>query len=410
MAAGKQLSKQLTKYLNNYAEDETQSLASFPKDIVFNQALVIPAYKESIAFISRFFCSSLAQKNTLMICIINQPTTVENITQQHQLFNQASSKGHLLWQTDNMKLLSIAETNSYLLLIDRYSQAIPIEQGVGLARKIGADIATYLIAKQQIKSPWLYSSDADAHLPENYFNTTNELTNEVVAVIANFNHQSPDLRLHQANKAYEKALRYYVAGLRYAASHYAFFTIGSLVIVNVEAYAKVRGFPKKSAGEDFYLLNKIAKLGKVEFIEDCVIILDARNSDRVPFGTGPAVNKIMQLSNIDEDYYYYHPEVFEGLKLCLQKFSLLWQYRDNLILWYSKLPKPCVNALQSIGLDKFIKNQLNASQDQFNKQTQVWFDAFKTLKFIHALREVGLHDIPLKQALLEAKFNVTSIL
>ena len=61
------LNKQLTKYLKNYAEDEINALADFPKDINFNQAIVIPAYKESIAFIDRFFYSPLAQQKTLLI-------------------------------------------------------------------------------------------------------------------------------------------------------------------------------------------------------------------------------------------------------------------------------------------------------------------------------------------------------
>ena len=48
--------------------------------------------------------------------------------------------------------------------------------------------------------------------------------------------------------------------MKYARSPYAFHTIGSTMAVSANHYAKVRGFPKREAGEDFYLLNKLAKV------------------------------------------------------------------------------------------------------------------------------------------------------
>ena len=64
------------------------------------------------------------------------------------------------------------------------------------------------------------------------------------------------------------SLRYYVAGMKYARSHLTHFhTIGSTMAVRASYYAKVRGFPKREAGEDFYLLNKLAKVGTVLELE-----------------------------------------------------------------------------------------------------------------------------------------------
>ena len=78
------------------------------------------------------------------------------------------------------------------------------------------------------------------------------------------------------SRLYEYSLRYYVAGLTYAQSPYAFHTIGSTMAVNAEHYASVRGFPRREAGEDFYLLNKLAKVGSVHTLEEN----NAMRSDR----------------------------------------------------------------------------------------------------------------------------------
>ena len=115
--------------------------------------------------------------------------------------------------------------------------------------------------------------------------------------------------------------------------HYGFTTIGSLITVNPEHYAKVRGFPKRDAAEDFYLLNKMAKVGAVRSIQAPIVEIEARLSTRVPFGTGPALAKILE-SGI-EDYLFYHPMVFEELRAFLDGFSSLWSASDIRELYQS---------------------------------------------------------------------------
>ena len=172
------------------------------------------------------------------------------------------------------------------------------------------------------------------------------------------------------------------------------------------AYCQARGFPKRSAGEDFYLLNKLAKLGDVVYLADVSIKLDARPSQRVPFGTGPAVQNIMLLEEQGLDYQYYHPEIFIELKASLKAFENLWQYRETPELWLTSLSNNSKQALINIGLLTFISKQKTSKQAQFDKQLTVWFDSFKTLKFIHALRDLGLGNIPLEQAIANAPFDL----
>ena len=46
-------------------------------------------------------------------------------------------------------------------------------------------------------------------------------------------------------------MSYYVAGLAMAGSGYAHHSLGSTIAVHAKSYAAVRGYPKRSAGEDF---------------------------------------------------------------------------------------------------------------------------------------------------------------
>jgi hypothetical protein len=399
------MTKNINKYLSNYAEDEIIALSDFPTDKKFQHVVIIPAYKESFTFIERFFSSTLAQQNALVIVIINQPDSEIDQQMQQALYHSCLKLGKLNWQKQQLSLLELANGNSSLLLVDRFSLPIPAQQGVGLARKIGADLALALINKGNINTRWLYSTDADAHLPDNYFSSLQHLTQGDVLACFDFYHYSSEKNIHAANDLYEQALRYYVAGLIYANSPYAFFTIGSILAFDINAYAAVRGFPKRSAGEDFYLMNKLAKLGDVAFIEACQLKIEARTSDRVPFGTGPAVREILALQANNKCYCYYHPQAFEYLKQLLIEFSSLWQHRQQLDVWYQQQPKIVSDSLKSIGLTSFVNKQVNAKESQFVKQIPIWFDAFKTLKFIHALRALGIADIALHKAIDQAVFT-----
>lgn len=407
------------KYLKSYAEKDISALESFPQSYIYEHVIVVPAFQESANFIDRFAQSVLASQCCIFIVVINEPDNDfgrQHHQQQLDLANRITQMGNMVWQKANFKLIALEQTlsckdgHSAILLVDRYSVPIEAEYGVGLARKIGADIACYLHASEQINSSWIHSSDADAHLPDNYLLAHQAIKNtsknrHIAATCCNFFHYSDEKSVHDANKLYENSLKYYVAGLTYAGSSYGYFTIGSTLSFDVESYCKARGFPKRSAGEDFYLLNKLAKLGGVEFLPEVKIQLDARPSERVPFGTGPAVKRIMALNDEDE-FAYYHPQVFIELKLFLQATNCLWQNREHVTLWLATLSAQSQLALKSVGLLSFIEKQKHATEQQFNKQLIVWFDSFKTLKFIHALRDAGLKNIPFSRALTEAPFII----
>lgn len=393
------------KYLAQYAETEVHSLRSFPCNMSFQHVVLVPAYKETNAFVTSFLDNSFNEQSALMVLVINQPESSLDTALQEILHEQINGVGTVQWQSENLSLLSFEASNNKILVVDKYfTYKIPDKFGVGLARKIGADIALALKDKGAVSSDWICSTDADSTLPVNYFDALSGLSNNEMAACFNFHHTSEDKAVNQANALYEQALRYYVAGLQYAGSKYAFFTIGSALAFHNEAYANVRGFPKKSAGEDFYLLNKIAKLGRISFIEDSVIQIVARESDRVPFGTGPAVSKIMALAKEKQPYCYYHPRVFETLKDCLTAFDDLYHHRQEIDHWLQNQSSIVATALINIGFVEFVNKHKNHKETQFSKQLDVWFDAFKTLKFIHEVRESAFPNIPLTQALHDSIF------
>lgn len=399
------------KYLRDYAEQELTELAYLSITKQYHYVLVIPAYKETTKFIERFCQSALSQQNVLIIFVINQPDIDDDKKPQHLLYQQACCFGQQYAKTKSLTLIDLEASNSSLLLVNRYECPIPVKQGVGLARKIGCDLALSLIHQNIVTSQFIASSDADAVLPDDYFQQQSQLlvvsnAEQITAAYYNFSHACENIDIHLANQQYEKALRYYVAGLIYAGSAYAFFTIGSILVFSSKAYANVRGFPKKSAGEDFYLLNKLAKLGQVKYIKSSVIQLEARLSDRVPFGTGPAVSRIIELNKTQQAYCYYHPNVFIALKHVLAKVDTMFDALNHIDVWLHQLSIIEQQALISIGFNQFIAKHQHNTKKQFYKQWQTWFDAFKTLKFIHAVREQEQPDIPLTEALKLAPFTI----
>lgn len=388
--------KSTRKYLASYAEPEThiaqEQLCSAEDTGRWRYCLVIPAYKESEAFYQRLATSLLKQHAVLLVIVINQPDSLDSPHPDNShLWQSLIDETRERQVHDNLQLRDIPATKSTLLLVDRFSpeQQIPEKQGVGLARKIGADIALALIDSGYIQRPWIYTSDADAHLPADYFSILDAVNtqgkNLSAAVIYPFKHRCDDTPVGRATQLYEQRMHQYVDGLRSAGSPYAFQTIGSAIAVSAQHYAQVRGFPKRSGGEDFYLLNKLAKTGAINSLQAPEIIIDARQSDRVPFGTGPAISQLLLELNLQQAKIFYHPQIFVELKAWLETMAL----SQTSPLEELPLSASSLKALHAIGAVQTIAaaRKISHSTQSYNKQMNTWFDAFKTLKFVHQLRE-----------------------
>ncbi len=318
--------------------------------------------------------------------MVNSPIGQNDWQQENQLLIDYLHENCLSQDcvSNNIKLLKYNELQD-ILLVDRNSDGLQInpKQGVGLARKIGADCALSLYAQGLVEFPWIFSTDADVVLPRNYFSQIKSLKEANSAVVLDFKHITQGRELSQFQFLYDFKMRYYLAGIQWAQVGYNYIPLGSTLIASMESYAQVRGFPKRNAGEDFYLLNKLAKVKPIKYkIDNCVIQIRSRFSDRVPFGTGPALLKISRLEDWS-DYGYYNPQCFIYLKLWKEFLDSLWKQGQLTII------KPKDAFLQKLYHFFNCQTVFSKSQKQIssNRRWQQfihqWFDAFKILKAVH---------------------------
>lgn len=390
----------LTAYLARYAEPETALCKTFPASLHFANTIVIPACNEDMAFVNRLtanplFCSSL------IILVINQPENadIETFRSNQLLHDTLSTRANTLWKNQHLALYKLHRT--HFLVVDRFSQSltIPVKEGVGRARKIGSDIAVTLYHQQHLASRVVYSTDADAHLPDNYFDSANDHS---VAKIFNFYHFGGDPGILEATLLYERALHYYRDALAFAGSPYAFHTLGSTLAFDLESYCMVRGFPPRNGAEDFYLINKLAKIGGIQYNPGIRIGIEARSSHRVPFGTGPAVSRILEQIDNKAPYLYYNPEIFLHLKEFLDNKHLLHGIRHSGSLIHL-LNNRLIEVLELLNIKIFFQHchKQDFNEKQHAHQFMIWFDAFKTLKLVHLLQDLYYPAIPLDKALTQ---------
>ena len=418
-------------------------MEDIPASEPWQQVVVIPVCNETTEILRPL---PPGPGRSLMILVVNEtgtaPRHVSLANQDFAAELQARFRVH--WQSDAASGLTLYHDPASprdVLLVDRFSDGLkfPSKGGVGHARKTGADLAAYLVHQRRVRSPWIHCTDADVHLPQRYFSCSTALSDtaaqETAALVYPFRHgiaedkmvvkegggEILNIRRHkimQVTRLYEYSLRYYVAGLSFAHSPYAFHTIGSTIAVNAVHYAKVRGFPRRQAGEDFYLLNKLAKVGSIMQLSadtDCEPIeIAARLSDRVPFGTGAAVGRIMELENPAREFLLYHPAVFGLLRSWLGSLPAFWQSRSSDISAILSLSnhspmdlQVLIGGLEESGAAEALQHALRQSSDakQFNRQIHTWFDAFRTLKLIHHLRDHHLPSISFEALVTEPNLD-----
>jgi len=389
----------IKKYLANYAEKESVTLAkSFADNTekTWDYALTlplcgeweqIPPLLESIEKAAEF-----SGKKVLTIALINGRD--DHPPEIH--YCNAKVAQHLRSRTP------------------RWVTFLPIEkkflpkQGVGLARKLAADIAVALFGSGRIRCPIIATTDADARLPIDYFAKLSSANPRPATYVFPFIHDVD--KHHKALIFYEIWLRYYTQGLRTSGSLYAYHCLGSTLAIHAEAYAMVRGFPDVLAAEDFYILNKLAKLGKIKTLNS-FIHLSPRTSNRVPFGTGVGTQKIENLLERGERFRLYDPRVFDILKHLLLSFQQIGNAKrpsEVRELFLERVPsRQRVGQLfYERGIDEALAIAFTTRKTSGERirHMHTWFDAFQTLKWIHALRANIFPDIPWQEALQQCSY------
>lgn len=405
-------------YLRNYSVGEKWKIIANDADNV-SLVVVIPAYAEkemlfsTLASLGRNNPSSL--ESSLILCVVNNKNdspavVVENNQQTIGCLDHLVKKKSLnAYKSDNTfyrLLTEIMDDNMKLGYIDASSKGYEISSGkggVGTARKIGMDASLRLLKEKSASNGVIVSLDADTLVQSNYLEVLrNYFQREIRTAIVAYEHQRPADDLHLAAICcYEIFLRYWVLGLRYAQSDWAFHSIGSTISVSTRSYLEVRGMNKREAGEDFYFLNKLAKIGNINYIKETCVFPSSRPSFRVPFGTGKRIERFVS-GNPEEEYRLYDPRIFCVLADWLTLMQSSYFDEGKEIIGKAGMIHHVLKSFleeNKFGVTWDKIRRVAKEEKTLVKHFHDWFDGFKTLKLINYFTRECYPQIPMFVAL-----------
>jgi hypothetical protein len=277
----------------------------------------------------------------------------------------------------------------------------PKHAGVGLARKIAMDEAVCRFHEINKPNGIIVSFDADSTCSPNYLVSIQEQFERegLKSATIPYRHLLPaDAREKEGILQYELHLRYLVQSARFCGFPYWWHTVGSAFAVRAWLYVAVGGMNRRKAGEDFYFLHKVFPHGNVGIIRDTCIYPSPRASDRVPFGTGAAMNK--WINEPGEEWLTYRFEAYEMLKPFFEGIPGLFraslpETRDFIQSMHPFL----VEYLQEHAVIEELEEckRHAARQDTFLKRFYQWFDGFRLVRFLNTMHEDHFTRSPVRK-------------
>ncbi len=262
-------------------------------------------------------------------------------------------------------------------VIDRSSKGngwIGKQYGVGWARKTIMDA----INNEAFKNDIIVSLDADTTFKPGYLSSIAEAfmhnTDPTALAVPYYHKLTNDDHANRAILRYEIYMRYYAANMLRIGNPYAFTAIGSAMAIPVRAYRAVGGITPHYSGEDFYFLQKLKKYGRILNWNNEWVYPAARFSDRVFFGTGPAMIKGKNGDWSSYPIYDYH--FFDKVK---QTYDLFQE------LYLTDIELPMGPFLYKTFRSKDIWDPLRKNyktNDQFVKACQNKVDGLRILQFL----------------------------
>lgn len=385
-------------YLTRYAEPEAKLAAALVGG-PWDEAIVVPVLRESellAGLLDSLACAAReAERRVLAILVVNHRASASETDKADNrlVLNQYGGQ-------NVVPGLSVSERGALTCAwIDKASPGRELEarDGVGTARKIGCDIAVALKEAGRLLSDYGSTTDGDARVGADYF-TGGAIGRELglgqkrTGFVHRFRHEVGDTPQDLPLTLYEIYLRHYVLGLKAAGSPYAFHTVGSLIRFELSAYAQTRGFPKREAGEDFYLLDKLAKLGRVAE-HSGVVKLVPRPSDRVPFGTGAAMARVGSELRRGKVFQLFPDSAFRAVRAWQEALNELGP-TDGAATWKSYLiskdvSPSAVESANQLGLFRMIEEAGLTRRDggNFKRHLQTSFGALKTYQWIRGIAQ-----------------------
>ncbi len=265
--------------------------------------------------------------------------------------------------------------------------------GVGNARKIGMDEAAWRFAAIENPRGVIVSLDADCLVDEDYFTEiylsfycSKDKPNACTLQYKhNFDEKMYSGQEISACRKYEMYLRYFRLAQKVAGIPVCMHTIGSCLAVTAEAYAKMGGMSRRQAGEDFYFLQKLAQQSPVAAICKPIVFPSPSVSERVPFGTGRSVKKIIETGSC-KVYNF-------GLFLLLKKFYL--SFADLFDDESSEIPNEVIEFVGGAKFKVLVEECRNNTSDRrsFVKRMFAKFDVFFMIRFLNSFGESSKYPI-----------------
>ncbi|MFB0933876.1 MAG: hypothetical protein QMB60_06980, partial [Pseudomonadales bacterium] len=94
------------------------------------------------------------------------------------------------------------------------------------------------------------------------------------------------------------------------------------------------------------------------------------------------------------EHLFYHPEVFNHLRVFLMELRF-YQAATHLTGYFSSTLTE--QWCEISGFNRELLKHQSQSEKVFNKFVFDWFDGFRTLKYIHYLRDEKFHSVPLRR-------------
>lgn len=339
--------------------------------------IVIPCFKEEkiIDTLKSISACNTPLHKTLILILINAS---ENSYKEIHDFNKRTF-------TDINGFIKKIEINNVVFEVLLDNNLPKRHAGVGYARKILMDTALKIFTEINYDGI-IVNTDADCLFTKNYIQEieTSFENSSAKHGIVHFEHriktEENDV-LVKAITEYELHLRYYKQALQWANYPKVIHTIGSCMICRASLYALEGGMNKRKAGEDFYFMNKLAKNHKFIEVNNASVLPSCRTSDRVPFGTGKAMNNyIKEKTEIFKSYDF---NCFVQLKEFIEKINLL--YENNFSSLENEIDILTYQFFKNINIEETIVKIKNESKniESFKKKFFYWFDHLKALQFIH---------------------------
>jgi hypothetical protein len=350
----------------------------------FLGAVVIPALAESASL-----------PDTLAALADNPPErlaeTLVLVVVNHRPDCPAADKADNLLTLRQLADGTLERPGLQLALVDAASPGLELPEkdgGVGLARKIGFDLALSRLDFAR-EEPLLIALDADTLVRPDYLPALrNHFRNTAAgAAVLPFRHQPAGDPEHEgAISRYELYLRAHVLGLELAGSPYAFHTIGSTMACRATSYVRAGGMNRRRAGEDFYFLQQLAKTDGVARLAGTVVYPSARSSTRTPFGTGRTVGAL--LAGNSDAVLFYPAACYRLLGDWLRLVVELVERHGEFVLHRARqLNATLATFLEQEGFTP-VWDRLAANHPRPGARLKAfhdWFDGLKTTRLIHHL-------------------------